>query len=471
VLKQIGLIKITGLCLAVLFLLLGLTAPAFHGLSPMGSRTIWLTLFFLILLITEAIPLITSCLLTIGLMPILGITERISGAFVGFSHPVIFFIISSFGIAAAISSVPITKRILFMILKNTKNKITHILFAMMCVTAITSFFMSNVPACAIMMILALELVESIDNEAQRKSIGRLFMIAIPVATMIGGIATPASSSLNLLALSLLEQHTGITIGFVQWMALGVPMVVILIPIAWWIMVRVYKPVHIDESMILKFKEDIAMQVKRDGNLEWREVYVAGILAIMLILWIASTWIPSIEIFTVALMGCVALLLPGKHILPINTFVKSINMNVIFISGAILSIAALLVDHGVSLWLAEMVHQLFIPENVHLVVFMTAIIAFTGTVFITSAPALITVLAVPLMSIAFAGGIPLPYVIFVLAVCAGNCYLFPLDTVQLVTYSKGYYKMTDMAKSTLFLQIIIVILLALWIPLMGGFLNI
>ena len=58
-----------------------------------------------------------------------------------------------------------------------------------------------------------------------------------------------------------------------------------------------------------------------------------------------------------------------------------------------------------------------------------------------------------------------------ALCAGNCYLLPLDTVPLITYAKGYYSMTDMAKSTLWLQIAMVILCALWLPLVGGVMGI
>ena len=54
-----------------------------------------------------------------------------------------------------------------------------------------------------------------------------------------------------------------------------------------------------------------------------------------------------------------------------------------------------------------------------------------------------------------------------ALCAGNCYLLPLDTVPLITYSKGYYSMTDMAKSTIFLQLAMIALCALWLPLLSG----
>lgn len=77
------------------------------------------------------------------------------------------------------------------------------------------------------------------------------------------------------------------------------------------------------------------------------------------------------------------------------------------------------------------------------------------------------MAVPLISIALGANVSPALVMLTAALCAGNCYLLPLDTVPLITYSKGYYSMTDMAKSTAFLQLAMVILCALWLPLIGA----
>ena len=51
-------------------------------------------------------------------------------------------------------------------------------------------------------------------------------------------------------------------------------------------------------------------------------------------------------------------------------------------------------------------------------------------------------------------------------CAANCYLLPLDTVPLMTYATGYYKMFDMPKVTLLIQIIMVVLCSFWLMLIG-----
>ena len=457
-----------GLCLAALVLLIIFFMPNFSGLTLEGQNTIGLTLFFLILLVSEAMPVSVSSLLTIGLIPVFNVSERFEGAVMGFAHPVIFFIIASFGIAGAIMNVPTPKRILLMLLKKAGNRIEMILLAMMIATAATSFFMSNVPACAIMMTIALEFINLLEEGEEKKSIGKTFMIAIPVATMIGGMATPASSSLNLLAIGLLEQQTGHTINFVQWMAIGIPLVIFLIPFAWLLIIKVYKPAQIDPLKISAYKENIHVQIQ--GKANRKEIYVIVIIAAMLILWIASSWIQGIEVFTVAVLGCALFMLPGINVLPFNKFLSGINWDVVFISGTVLSIANALVENGVSVWLVENLYPAHLTLQVNLLVGLAAVVAFIMLLMITSAPALITVLAGPFITIAVANGVPPAFLMIALAFCACNCYLFPLDTVQLITYSKGYYRMTDMGKSTIFLQITLVIILAFWLPFMGRVLQ-
>lgn len=457
-----------GLGLGALALLFSQFAPPLYGLTTAGQRTIGLTLFFLILLVTEALPLSVTSLLTIGLAPILGVNERFAEAVSGFAHPVLFFILASFGIAGAIMEVPVTKRVLLALFRRAGWRIERILLALMLATAGTSFFMSNVPTAAIMMTVALELINLLEDGPAKRSVGKTFMIAVPVATMIGGMATPASSSLNLLALSLLEQHTGHTVSFVHWMAVGIPLVVVLLPFAWFLMLKIYKPAQIDPQMVEAYKKNLQSELQAPPKR--KEVMVIAIVLVMLVLWISSSWVPRIEVFTVALLGCVLFLLPGVGVLSWNKFLASINWDIIFISGTVLSIAEALVANGVSSWLVAVLYPAHLTLPAPLLVGFAAVICFVMLLIIPSAPALITVLAGPFVAIAVLNGVPPALLIMALAFCACNCYLFPLDTVQLLTYSKGYYRMTDMGRSTVFLQIVLVVLLAVWLPFMGGVLG-
>ena len=458
-----------GLALAVFVLLAIHFAPSLFGLAHAGQSTIGLTLFFLLLLVSEALPVTLASLLTVGLMPIFGASERFAGAVVGFSHPVIFFIIASFAIAGAIMNVPLPRRALLFLVKRAKPRVEMILLSTMIATAAVSFFISNVTACAIMMVIALEFVNMIEDGPGKKSIGKTFMIVVPVATMIGGVATPASSSLNLLALGLLYGQTGVSVSFVHWMAVGIPLVFLLIPLAWFLMLKVYKPQAINEEKIREYRH--RLESGASSKYSQKEALVLVIMSIMLVLWISSSWVDGVEIFTVSLLGAVVLMMPGIDIISPKKFIEGINWDIIFISGTVLSLAAALVANGVSSWIGEIVLYVNFDFHAELLVGLAALISFLMLLVFTSAPALITVLASPLIAMAIAGGIPPAYLIIVLAICAGNCYLLPLDTVQLITYSKGYYRMTDMGKSTVFLQLAIVFLLAVWIPFIGSLLGI
>ena len=461
--------KSFGLSVAVFVLLFFHFAPNFPGLTQAGQSTIGLTLFFLILLVSEALPITLASLLTVGLIPVFGVSEWFADAVLGFSHPVIFFIIASFAIAGAIMNVPLPRRILLFLVIRTRPNVEMVLLSMMVATAVVSFFISNVPACAIMMVVALEFVGMTEDGPAKKSLGKTFMIAIPVATMIGGIATPASSSLNLLALGILYGQTGMTVSFIHWMIIGVPLVVVLIPLAWLLMIKVYKPHQIDEERVREYRHRLEHEV--NSGFSKKEMLVLIIMSVTLVLWIGSSWVESIEIFTVSLLCAVVFMMPGVQVISPKKFVESINWDVIFICGTVLSLAAAFVTNGVSSWIGELATLVSFDFHVMILVGFAAFVSFMMLLIITSAPALITVLAAPLIAIALAGGISPAYVIIALAICAGNCYLLPLDTVQLITYSKGYYRMTDMSKSTIFLQLVIVVLLALWIPFIGGILGI
>ncbi len=60
------------------------------------------------------------------------------------------------------------------------------------------------------------------------------LLGIPVAALIGWIYIPAGSSINIPGINLLEEAAGISVTFLQWMSIGVPMAVLMIPFVWFI---------------------------------------------------------------------------------------------------------------------------------------------------------------------------------------------------------------------------------------------
>ncbi len=453
--------QIIGIVGAVLVLVVSLFLPAMGEISQVGMRTIGMLAAFLILLVTEALPVVVISLIFCALMPLLGVVPSFGKALSGYSEPIVFFTLASFGIAAALTNIPLSQRILRALLRAFGKNVGLVLLAMMASCAVLSSIVSNVPTCAIFMTLALSFLDVYEKEEDRKKTGRAFMIAIPVASMIGGMMTPAGSSINLLAIGQLEALTGTTISFVQWMCAGIPLCIVMIPLAWWLMCKIYKPAEVTQEQVQRFISSMDIPDKMGS----KEKKVSVITILMLALWIASSWVREINVMIVAMLGCCVMFLPGIRVLDVNTFLRDNSWDAFFLVGSVISIANAMINNGVSAAIAGAIPAM--NMGLPMILAVTAILIFITLVVIPVASSMIPIMAVPLIAIAAGANVSPELIMLAAALCAGNCYLLPLDTVPLITYAKGYYSMTDMAKSTALLQVAMILLCALWLPLIGG----
>jgi sodium-dependent dicarboxylate transporter 2/3/5 len=456
--KHIGIVAAAAIMAAALLI------PGSEAMGAAAVRTIGLSLAFLVLLVTESLPMMLTCLLCLGLMPVLGVTPSFSAALTGFSNQVVFFILASFGIAAAFTTIPLSKRMLTAILKRFGKSVKSMLFAMMACTALLSSLVSNVPTCAIFMAISISFLELYSDPAEKRSTGRAFMIAVPVASMIGGMMTPAGSSINLLTIGLLEQYTGQTITFVQWMAAGIPLTIAVLPIAWLLVCRVYRPAEISPPMVRDFIDTLDVPEK----ISVPEIKTLIITGIMLVLWILSSWFRGINVMVVALLGCCAFCLPGIRVLKFSTFRDSVSWDAFFLVGTVLSVGQAMVANKVSEWIISLIPAMTLSPPL-LVGFVVAL-TFLLLVIIPVAPSLVTFMSLPIITLAAGMGASPVLIMLAFGLCVANCYLLPLDTVPMLTYSAGYYSMTDMMKSTLPLQLCIIVILSLWVPFIGGVLG-
>ena len=449
-----------GLILAIASIVISQVLPETSQLSVAGMKTVGLLIAYLIMLITEALPIIIIGLLSCALMPLLGITPNLPRALVGFSEPIVFFVLASFGLAMALTRIPLSQRILRALLRKFGMNIESVLLSMMICCALVSSIVSNVPTCMIFMTISLDFIKLYQDEEKRRISARTFMIAMPVASMIGGMITPAGSSNNILTMGLIEQHTGKAITFLQWMFAGIPLTIVMIPLAWFVLLKTQKPAQISETDIARFIDSMDIPEK----IETKEKKVIVITIIMFTLWILSSWIPAINTVIVAVLGACVFMLPGMRIIKLETFIKENSWDAFFLMASVLSISRAMIDNGVSALIAQSIPALNMP--LFLLIAFSAILIFVSLLIIPVAPSLLPIMAMPLASIAVATGASPVLVLLTAGLCGANCYLLPLDTVPIITYSKGYYSMTDMAKSTIFLQLAMIVFVMLWLPLVG-----
>lgn len=448
-------LKKAGSVISVLLFIAVLGIKIFCGEAMIPLISVGVMLIFLVMLICEVLPITLACILTLGFMPVLGITKDFNTALTGFSNQVVFFILASFGIASALIKVPVSKRVLKGLLVKFGKNSKQLVLVFMIATAMISSVMSNVPACAIFIAIISELLKLLPEEERNKT-GKTFMIGIPVASMIGGIMTPAGSSINLLALSILESNTDYDITFVQWMCFGIPIVLIVLPLAWFILIKVFPPAQIEKNKINAFIADMKIPEKFLPE----EKRVLAIFSVIFALWLASSWIRSINIMVVSLIGCGVFCLPKFGVLSAKEFFQKVSWDAIFLVGTVLSLASALVANGVSDKMISMLPDM--GNSQLLIYFGIAAITFILLVFIPVAPSLVALFTPVVIHIALSANMNPALAVMLCAMCAGQCYLFPLDTVCLLSYSHGYYKMFEMPKMTAVLQVCFVVICSLFI---------
>lgn len=455
--------QIIGLLLAILILVGMNFLPTSETLTIGGRNTLGILFAMIVLLITEPIHIGVTCLLSVPLLFFFKAVPAVGGALSGFTNPIVFFVLVSFGITRALTKTPLSNRLLKALIKVFGKNVKRVLFAVMLTAAVISSVISNVAATAMFIAVILGFLQIYKKEEDRKKTGKAFMIGLPVAAMIGGMMTPAGSSLNLVTLGFLKDLTGSTVTFLEWMVVGIPVFIVMLPIAWFIVLKMYPVVEIPEKDIMEYVKSLDVPEKMSA----KETFVLFLMVGMLTLWILSSWFPIFNITVVAIVGFGLLFIPGFEIITWDEFIASISWPAFFLVGSIITVGGALIANGVSTWLVTS----FFPESINLptlgIGFVAALIVFLMLVVVPVAPALIPLLSAPFVGLAVSGGISPVFLMMILGLAVSNCYLLPLDTVPLLTYMTGYYKMQEMPKATVFIQLALAVILAVWVPVALG----
>jgi sodium-dependent dicarboxylate transporter 2/3/5 len=292
------------------------------------------------------------------------------------------------------------------------------------------------------------------------------MVGIPIGALIGGVGTPAGSSINLLGLAQLEQFGGVTVRFLDWMYIGMPMVIILLPLSAWIIARFYPP----EMATIGGAEDIQRDRATMGPMSGPEMKVMLILSAMVTLWILSTWVAAFDVYIVAIGGASVLFLPGVNVLTWKQAQAGTGWDALLLLGGVSSLGVASDSTGLAKWLVD--SSLGGIADWSPVAVIALISAFTVVIHLVLPinPVIVTVLIPPLAILAEQSGVNPALYALPVAFTASCAFLLPIDAVPLLTYGKGYYKMFDMFPPGAVLSVLWVILMTALLAIIGPWLG-
>lgn len=455
-----------GLILAVIILIGTLFIPtSAEGLTVAGRNNLGLLLSVMVILITGALPNVTMCLVAIPLMFLMGVTNSMGGALNGFSNQTVFFILTSFGITTAMAKTNASKRLMVWLIRMFGSSGRMVLFAIMAAVALVSSICGNLVVVVAFVPLALDFINIYPTEEERHQTGKAFMIGIPVASMIGGILTPAGQAINAMLMGSLEEMVGIRITFVTWTAACAPIAIVATVLSFFIIAKINPPAPIT-------KEQVSAYVERSGlskTMSSEEKRLALIITVMFVCWIAGSWISKFNMVAVAMLGVVVMMLPKIGVMEPKDFMSSVNWNLFLTIGTLMGLTSLLKTNGVIKWVASVLPLSGLEVSPMLFTLILCLLCFLMLIVFPVGPALVMALLGPVVAIGVSVGINPAMLMVAVCICCCNCFLLPVDAIPLYCYNYGYFTSGELTKTTIWIQVVLAIITAVWLPIAANLL--
>jgi len=428
---------------AVYFLIVSLPRP--EELSPEGLKAIALMVCALIFWVLDVLPIGVTALLFTVLQPIVG-TVNPGAMSANFLPTTFFFSVAAFLIGQALLETGLGNRVVLALMKISGSKPKKLLFLMMCATSVISFVIANLALSALMVPLLLRIFDDNDMKAGQSNFARACLIGVPVAVSIGGCATPAGALPNYQAIAMVQQVSGDVITFGQWSAIGIPLAVILTPLAYLVIVSIFKP-EVDTLSTKTIEE-----LKDLGPLSVKEWGFIVIFAVLIVSW----FVTDIAMPVSAMLAVSLFFLPKLEILNGQSFNKAINWNVLMLICGSTGLAMAIFQTGAAAWIANSVLAPFTSTSPIVMILMVVAFTVFMHILIPVNPSMVSVF-VPIVALfAPTMGLPVATLILPLAYAVNCAFILPLDAVFAVTYSSGHYSMRDLAKAGIPLSVIWVI---------------
>jgi len=443
-------------------------------MSPEAKKTGAVAILMAIWWITEAIHISATALLPLALFPLLGITTSKQAAFPYANH-LIFLFMGGFIIALSMQKWNLHKRIALNIIKFIGTSPIKIILGFMISSAFLSMWVSNTATTIMMVPIGMAVIQYFNQENNNFALS--LMLGIAYAASVGGIGTLIGTPPNLVLANTVEQMYGKTIGFMEWFIVGVPLVIIMIPIIWlWLTKIIYPCKNIDNT-----KNDgiIKEQIKKLGKISKGEKIVLFVFLLTAFSWvfrqtkeIEDIIIPGLDkifpqISDAAIAMFFALFL---FIIPVNwrkgefamdwTQAKKLPWGILILFGGGLSLANGFNISGLDKWIGKQV-KLFsnTPEIIFTIVIITVVIFLTEMTSNTATTAMV----LPILGSMAIGLGKAPLILMApAAICASCAFILPVATPpNAIVFGSGYIRIPQMAKAGFFLNIISIFVITLF----------
>jgi sodium-dependent dicarboxylate transporter 2/3/5 len=249
--------------------------------------TVWMAVWW----VSEAMPIAATSLLPVLLFPLFELVP-LKSVLAHYMHPFVVLLMAGFMAALAIERWNLHRRIAYKILLAVGTSPNRLILGVMIATATCSMWISNTASTLIMLPIALALVAQVrekgtGNAEDVERFGLILLLALCYSASVGGLGTPVGTPPNLI---FMAHHGGIS--FLDWLAFGIPTVVILIPLIWIYLTRFVG--RLPDDLPVGGRQVLEQELAQLGKMKAEEKTVAFVFLAMAVLWITREIVVSVD---------------------------------------------------------------------------------------------------------------------------------------------------------------------------------
>lgn len=455
----------------ILFAWMILSSPP-DGLSEAGWRTAAIAILMAVWWVSEVISISATALLPLVLFPVFGVSD-ISTTAAPYAHPMIFLFMGGFMLAIAMQKWDLHRRIALTIIAIIGSKPRSIIAGFIVSSAVMSMWVSNTAATMMLLPIGLSVIKltestevNLPNKEQYKNFALCLMLAIAYAASVGGLGTVIGTPTNALLIAFVNDAYEIEISFVDWMWIGLPVVITGLPIIYYTLVNVVYPVRI--KTLPGGREYLTKEKKSLGSISKPEILVAITFTAVALLWITrpllEILIPGLSDAGIAIFGALLLFLipvnlkKGEFLIQWKDAEK-LPWGVLILFGGGLTLAGAIQRTGLAEWVGN---YFIILENwpiiLIILIVVTVILMFTELAS-NSATAAAFLPVIGSVAIII-GQDPLLFAVPV-AIVASCAFMLPVATPpNAIVYGSGVMSIPQMVKAGIWLNLFFAILITI-----------
>ena len=394
---------------------------------------------------TEALPM-PAVALFIGLVQLFfGITEP-KNVVATYAHDAVWFIAGSLAMGATMVKYGLDKRIGMLVMNLAGTKVRNIVLGILVGTAIPSAFISEASIAPMFLPIAMALYTLTSKKiGDATQLGKLLMMSIAIGCMVGAPMSPTGGARNAIMIGFLG-NMGIDISFMGWLSMGFMYTVVMSIVMAFLLPFLFKPEVEDlGEAVGMLKKDL----EKHGDMTFQQKLVAGIMALVVFLWITDKSLVkeilgfSLGLGGIAISGAVLYMLFG--LTSWKDYEDKVSWGVIVLYAGCISLGIVFKNTGASSWFADQIMNLVAPLGLDSGIGLVILMCVIGAVLtnLMSAGATVAVIGPVVLDMALSSGTNPLLVGVGLAISTSMAYWLVIGTpASSIVYASGQLQSKD-----------------------------